>query len=79
VGEDRKVCRNGHRNKRILKYGSPNQQGKYELVIQDFLTTNRKLDELSISYQGLSAVNKEALAKAIERVDAVIYLWRDNG
>ena len=47
-------------------------KGSYELVIQDFLTTNRKLDELGISYQGLPAVNKSLLAKQLE-VDAVIY------
>lgn len=47
-------------------------KGSYELAIQDFLTTNRKLDELGISYQGLPAVNKGLLAKQLE-VDAVIY------
>jgi hypothetical protein len=47
-------------------------KGKYELIIQDFLTTNRKLDELGISYQGLPAVNKGLLAKQLD-VDAVIY------
>ncbi|MDP5138863.1 MAG: hypothetical protein NWP83_00155, partial [Spirosomaceae bacterium] len=48
------------------------KKGKYEIVIQDFITTNKRLDEAGISYEGLSVVNKGLLAKQLD-VDAVIY------
>lgn len=48
------------------------RKGQYELVIQDFITTNKRLDEAGISYEGLPVVNKGLLAKQLD-VDAVIY------
>lgn len=48
------------------------RKGKYELVIQDFITTNKRLDEAGISYEGMPVVNKGLLAKQLD-VDAVIY------
>lgn len=48
------------------------KKGKYEIVIQDFITTNKRLDEAGISYEGLPVVNKGLLAKQLD-VDAVIY------
>lgn len=48
------------------------RKGNYELAIQDFITTNKRLDEAGISYEGLPVVDKALLAKQLD-VDAVIY------
>lgn len=48
------------------------KKGRYELVIQDFVSTNKALEQAQIPYRGLASVDKALLAKQLG-VDAIIY------
>lgn len=48
------------------------QKGRYELAIQDFLTTNKTLEQADFPYRGLSVADKGQLAKQLG-VDALLF------